>query len=121
MLKTKACSFLKSAIWKVGGVGARSAIRIGGLAQSMAVDLDELDVEDLGSRFGTNLQLSDKENSQITIEQKAVEGVLLEFQYMVAEVLTTKDVHGELLLIVLRCFGGVESESSLEILEVGGS
>ncbi|KAM2065050.1 hypothetical protein EV1_027856 [Malus domestica] len=55
---------------------------------------DEMD--ELGSIFGSKLQLSEKERGGIIIERKDVEGAILGLQYtLIAEVLTSKEVNGE--------------------------
>ncbi|KAM1197262.1 hypothetical protein ACFX2I_008878 [Malus domestica] len=57
---------------------------------------------DLGSRFGLNLRLSEKERGCLRIDRKEVDDTLLGFQYtMVAEVLTSKEVNGE---VFVDCF-----------------
>lgn len=61
----------------------------------MSVDSEKRDLEELGSRFGSKLRLSEKECEGINIEMKDVEGALLGFQYtLIAEVLTSKEVNG---------------------------
>ncbi|KAM2009144.1 hypothetical protein ACFX16_003954 [Malus domestica] len=53
-------------------------------------------MDELGSRFGSKLRLSEKEHGGIIIERKDVEGAILGLQYtLIAEVLTSKEVNGE--------------------------
>ncbi|KAM1660831.1 hypothetical protein COP2_003844 [Malus domestica] len=53
-------------------------------------------MDELGSRFGSKLRLSDKERGGIIIERNDVEGAILGLQYtLIAEVLTSKEVNGE--------------------------
>lgn len=60
------------------------------------------DMKELGSRFGFKLRLSNKKLRGISIKIKDVEGALLGFQYtMIVEVLTTKDVNGD---VFIDCF-----------------
>ncbi|KAM1733657.1 hypothetical protein PS1_019335 [Malus domestica] len=60
----------------------------------MAGGSPKADLEELGTRFGTNLILSEKEHGGVCIERKDVESALLGFQYtLIAEVLTTKLGH----------------------------
>ncbi|KAM1110785.1 hypothetical protein ACFXTH_009963 [Malus domestica] len=62
----------------------------------MAADWDIQEVEELGVRFGTNLRLTDKERDGLTIDMKAIDVVLLGFQYTLhAEVLMSKELHGK--------------------------
>ncbi|KAM2624895.1 hypothetical protein TB1_031830 [Malus domestica] len=62
----------------------------------MGEDKPKKDLEDLGSRFGAKLKLSEKELSGISIQMKDVEGALVGLQYtLIAEVLTSKEVNGE--------------------------
>ncbi|KAM2913098.1 hypothetical protein COP2_043793 [Malus domestica] len=59
-------------------------------------------MDELGNRFGSKLRLSEKELGGVNIERKDVEGALLGFQYtMIAEVLTCKEVKGE---VFIDCF-----------------
>ncbi|KAM1184472.1 hypothetical protein ACFX15_013407 [Malus domestica] len=54
------------------------------------------DLKELGTRFGTNLILSEKEQGGVCIERKDIECALLGFQYtLIAEVLTAKAVKGD--------------------------
>lgn len=63
---------------------------------TMAVDRDKQEMEELGARFGSNLRLTDKEWGGLTIDRKAIDGVLLGFQYtLLAKVLMSKEVHGK--------------------------
>ncbi|KAM2468383.1 hypothetical protein FF1_010065 [Malus domestica] len=65
----------------------------------MAADRDIQEVEELGVRFGTNLRLTDKERGGLTIDRKAIDVVLLGFQYTLhAEVLMSKELHGKALI-----------------------
>ncbi|KAM2096827.1 hypothetical protein ACFX1R_020424 [Malus domestica] len=60
----------------------------------MAGGSPKADLEELGTRFGTNLILSKKEQGGVCIERKDVESALLGFQYtLIAEVLTAKLGH----------------------------
>lgn len=69
---------------------------------SMAGVNDRKDLEDLGSRFGSKLKLSEKELGGISIQRKDVEGALLGLQYtMIAEVFSSKEMNGE---IFIDCF-----------------
>ncbi|KAM2993819.1 hypothetical protein FF2_045870 [Malus domestica] len=53
-------------------------------------------MDELGSRFGSKLRLSEKERGGIIIERKDVKGAILGLQYtLIAEVLTSKEVNGE--------------------------
>ncbi|KAM1551669.1 hypothetical protein ACFX10_043772 [Malus domestica] len=62
----------------------------------MGEDKPKKDLEDLGSRFGAKLKLSEKELGGISIQMKDVEGALVGLQYtLIAEVLTSKEVNGE--------------------------
>ncbi|KAM2543207.1 hypothetical protein TB2_022554 [Malus domestica] len=62
----------------------------------MGEDKPKKDLEDLGSRFGAKLKLSEKELGGICIQRKDVEGALVGLQYtLIAEVLTSKEVNGE--------------------------
>ncbi|KAM1224312.1 hypothetical protein ACFX2G_044189 [Malus domestica] len=62
----------------------------------MGEDKPKNDLEDLGSRFGAKLKLSEKELGGICIQRKDVEGALVGLQYtLIAEVLTSKEVNGE--------------------------
>ncbi|KAM2468438.1 hypothetical protein FF1_010111 [Malus domestica] len=62
----------------------------------MDEDKPRKDLEDMGSRFGSKLKLSEKELGGISIQRKDVEGALLGLQYtLIAEVLTSKEVNGE--------------------------
>ncbi|KAM2039419.1 hypothetical protein ACFX1T_012859 [Malus domestica] len=55
------------------------------------------EMEELGSRFGSKLKLSEKERGGIVIERKDVEGAILGLKYtLIAEVLTSKEVNGEI-------------------------
>ncbi|KAM1056803.1 hypothetical protein ACFX13_030918 [Malus domestica] len=68
----------------------------------MSRDETKSDVEDLGLGFRSKLRLSEKERGGIYIERKDVEGALLGLQYtMIAEVLTSKVVNGE---VFVDCF-----------------
>lgn len=65
-------------------------------------NIDRRELDDLGSRFGSKLRLSEKECGRINIERKDVEGVILGFQYaIIAEVLTSKKINGE---VFIDCF-----------------
>lgn len=44
--------------------------------------MDELEMEELGHRFGSNLRLSDKERKGIVIGNKEVEEACLDFTFV---------------------------------------
>ncbi|KAM0985120.1 hypothetical protein ACFX13_012655 [Malus domestica] len=68
----------------------------------MTEDKEGRAMDELGSRFGSNLKLSEKERGCLSIERKDVECALLGFQYsMVAKVLTSKEVKGD---VFIDCF-----------------
>ncbi|KAM1157449.1 hypothetical protein ACFX14_027975 [Malus domestica] len=73
---------------------------------------------DLGSRFGLNLRLSEKERGCLRIDRKEVEGALLGFQHtMVAEVLTSKEVNGE---VFADCFTSLwRGREGVSIRDIG--
>lgn len=63
---------------------------------AMAANREKQELEELGVRFGTDLRLTENERGGLTIDRKAMDGILLGFQYsLVAEVLMSKVVHGE--------------------------
>lgn len=71
----------------------------------MVKEDEQRDLEELGSRFGSKLRLSNKECGGIKIYKKAVEGVLLGFQFtLIAEVLTSKEVSG---VAFIDCFSSL--------------
>ncbi|KAM2309478.1 hypothetical protein COP1_031455 [Malus domestica] len=62
----------------------------------MGEDKPKKDMEELGTKFGAKLKLSEKELGGICIQRKDVEGALVGLQYtLIAEVLTSKEVNGE--------------------------
>lgn len=89
-----------------------------GLVAGMASNRGRQEVEELGSLFGANLRLTDKEQNGIAIDKKATGGVLLGFQYtMVTEVLTSKDVHGE---AFIDCFTSLcRGRNGVSICDIG--
>ncbi|KAM1325327.1 hypothetical protein EV1_046001 [Malus domestica] len=76
------------------------------------------DLEELGTRFGINLILSEKELGGVCIERKDVEGALLGFQYtLIAEVLTAKAVKGD---VFVDCFMSLwRGREGVSIREIG--
>ncbi|KAM1465672.1 hypothetical protein ACFXTO_045147 [Malus domestica] len=85
----------------------------------MAGGNQKTDLDELETRFGTNLILSEKEQGGVCIERKDVEGALLGFQYtVIAEVLTAKAVKGD---VFVDCFmslwRGREGVSIREIVD----
>ncbi|KAM1552112.1 hypothetical protein FF1_044188 [Malus domestica] len=85
----------------------------------MAGGNQKTDLDELETRFGTNLILSEKEQGGVCIERKDVEGALLGFQYtVIAEVLTAKTVKGD---VFVDCFmslwRGREGVSIREIVD----
>ncbi|KAM1114125.1 hypothetical protein TB1_046057 [Malus domestica] len=65
----------------------------------MKKNINMSDLDDLGSRFGSKLRLSENKWGDISIERKDVEGVLMGLQYtMIVEVLTSKEVNREVFI-----------------------
>ncbi|KAM1000945.1 hypothetical protein ACFX2I_007526 [Malus domestica] len=76
------------------------------------------DLEELGTRFGTNLILSEREQGGVCIERNDVEGALLGFQYtLIAEVLTAKAVKGD--VFVDRFMSFWRGREGVSIREIG--
>ncbi|KAM2617063.1 hypothetical protein TB1_033508 [Malus domestica] len=75
-------------------------------------------MDELGSRFGSNMRLLEKERGCLNIERKDVEGALLGFQYsMVAEILTSKEVKGD---VFIDCFTSLwRGREGVSIRDIG--
>ncbi|KAM1120135.1 hypothetical protein ACFX2J_044046 [Malus domestica] len=84
----------------------------------MAGGNQKADLDELETRFGTNLILSEKEQGGVCIERKDVEGALLGFQYtVIAEVLTAKAVKGD---VFVDCFMSLwRGREGVSIREIG--
>ncbi|KAM1777717.1 hypothetical protein ACFX11_044340 [Malus domestica] len=84
----------------------------------MSEDREGRAMDELGSRFRSHLKLSEKERGCLSIERKDMEGALLGFQYsMVAEVLTTKEVKGD---VFIDCFTSLwRGREGVSIRDIG--
>lgn len=94
--RVRGFGFGVSMVVQIKGRCECGASALGFLSTGMAADRVRKDLEELESKFDSKLRLTEKEREGITIDRKVVEGVLLGFQCtLVAEVFTSKDMHGK--------------------------